>query len=375
MSFKKKTVALALSIPLLLLSHNYSFADDAVQMKREKEAEIVEVRENPNRDSKVLGEANQGTIYDVIETKKGWYKIKFEDTEGFVPSNFFSYYEEMTLKEDTPVYGSKDSNEAIDTIKKGEKILLLDPELRNISYIRYKDKLGFVKPENLSKTHDFKDKSFNKKQNKEELRREEIELIQQIFGVNEQDNDVIVQETNLQDEIVEIPTEESDIVTDTPTNTTKEDDIKIVEYNIEPKQKSENETPPAQNVQSIAANASAGQAIVNEARKYIGYPYVWGGESLTGGVDCSGFTMLLYRNLYGISMPHLAASQAGYGQTIPYGQQRAGDLVFFGSSWSNIWHVAIATDEGTIVHASNPSEGIKEGPIYQAPFVIKRIVE
>ena len=53
-------------------------------------------------------------------------------------------------------------------------------------------------------------------------------------------------------------------------------------------------------------------SLVQYALQFVGNRYVWGGTSLTNGIDCSGFTMQIYAR-YGISLPHHAASQPGYG--------------------------------------------------------------
>lgn len=106
--------------------------------------------------------------------------------------------------------------------------------------------------------------------------------------------------------------------------------------------------------------------------KFLGNPYVFGGEDLYNGIDCSGFTMRIYQTI-GIGLPHLAQSQQRYGIEVPFGQERAGDLVFFGTSLNNITHVGVADGYGNMVHASSPRTGIIISPI-RNPISIKRIV-
>ena len=60
-------------------------------------------------------------------------------------------------------------------------------------------------------------------------------------------------------------------------------------------------------------------SLVQYALQFVGNRYVWGGTSLTNGIDCSGFTMQIYAR-YGISLPHHAASQPGYGTRIKIGR-------------------------------------------------------
>ena len=110
-------------------------------------------------------------------------------------------------------------------------------------------------------------------------------------------------------------------------------------------------------------------SLVQYALQFVGNPYVWGGTSLTNGIDCSGFTMQVYAR-YGISLPHHAASQPGYGRRISASEARPGDLFFYGSG-SSIGHVGIYIGNGQIVHASNPRTGIKiSSAYYRTPICV-----
>lgn len=97
--------------------------------------------------------------------------------------------------------------------------------------------------------------------------------------------------------------------------------------------------------------------LCEDALQYLGNPYVWGGTSLTNGVDCSGFTMQIFKN-YGVSLSHYSGAQANAGREISYSEARPGDLLFYSSSGGTIDHVAIYIGNGQIVHASSPSTGI-----------------
>lgn len=108
-----------------------------------------------------------------------------------------------------------------------------------------------------------------------------------------------------------------------------------------------------------SSDATLGQQIVDYACQFIGNPYVYGGNSLTGGIDCSGFTQQVFAH-FGISLPRTAMAQRGSGYAVEsLSQARAGDLIFY----DDPSHVAIYRGDGTIVHASNskkyPAGGIK----------------
>lgn len=96
--------------------------------------------------------------------------------------------------------------------------------------------------------------------------------------------------------------------------------------------------------------------LVNFALEFVGGRYVWGGESLTHGVDCSGFTMKIYEQ-YGVYLPHYSGSQPAYGTQISSSDAKPGDLFFYASG-SRIDHVAIYIGNGQIVHAASTLSGI-----------------
>ena len=96
-----------------------------------------------------------------------------------------------------------------------------------------------------------------------------------------------------------------------------------------------------------------GWAVVAYARQFLGNPYVLGGNSLTNGIDCSGFTQQIYAK-FGVSLGRTDSSQAYAGVEVPLSQAQAGDLlVYYG-------HVGIYNGTGGIIHASSPEVGIVE---------------
>lgn len=115
--------------------------------------------------------------------------------------------------------------------------------------------------------------------------------------------------------------------------------------------------------------------LVEYAKQFVGNRYVWGGTSLTKGADCSGFVLSVFKK-YGISLPHHAASQAGYGTKISAGELQPGDLVFYGNKRGSINHVAIYIGGGQVVHASNERTGIKiSNYTYRTPVKYVRLLQ
>ncbi len=113
--------------------------------------------------------------------------------------------------------------------------------------------------------------------------------------------------------------------------------------------------------------------IVQYACQFVGNRYVWGGTSLTNGVDCSGFTMRIYEK-YGIYLPHSSKAQANYGTRISSSDAKPGDLFFYGSGKS-ISHVAMYIGGGQVVHASSAKTGIKiSNAFYRTPICVVRLI-
>lgn len=97
------------------------------------------------------------------------------------------------------------------------------------------------------------------------------------------------------------------------------------------------------------------------AQQFVGNPYVYGGNSLTHGTDCSGFTNLIYAH-FGISIPRTATTQYNFGTKISTAELRPGDLIIYGEY--QIEHVALYLGNGQIVHASNERTGIRYSNMY-----------
>lgn len=135
--------------------------------------------------------------------------------------------------------------------------------------------------------------------------------------------------------------------------------------------------PTASSVEELENGTGVSDArvsLVQYALQFVGNRYVWGGTSLTNGIDCSGFTMQIYAR-YGISLPHHAASQPGYGTRISASDAQPGDLFFYGSG-STISHVGIYIGNGQIVHASNARTGIKiSSAYYRTPICVARYLK
>lgn len=95
----------------------------------------------------------------------------------------------------------------------------------------------------------------------------------------------------------------------------------------------------------------SGADIVAFAQQFVGNPYVWGGNSLTNGVDCSGFVHQVYAH-FGMSTPRYSQAFKSVGQPVSYQNIQAGDVVVYPG------HVAIYIGNGNIVEAQSTRAGI-----------------
>lgn len=104
----------------------------------------------------------------------------------------------------------------------------------------------------------------------------------------------------------------------------------------------------------------SGNDIGEYAKKFIGTPYAWGGNSLTNGVDCSGLVQQIYKH-YGINLPRTTYDMIGEGQAVSIKGLRPGDLVFFDTN-KNVKgadHVGIYLGNGKMIHAPRPGKGVE----------------
>jgi cell wall-associated NlpC family hydrolase len=120
---------------------------------------------------------------------------------------------------------------------------------------------------------------------------------------------------------------------------------------------------------SGGASSVSGSDVVTDAEKYIGIPYVWGGEDTTG-MDCSGLVQRTFKDL-GIDVPRTAAEQQQVGTAVPsLSQAQPGDLVFFGNP---AYHVAIYLGNDQILQAPQSGETVSISHLNETPTSIRRI--
>lgn len=136
------------------------------------------------------------------------------------------------------------------------------------------------------------------------------------------------------------------------------------------------ETPgglPGNAIPPDAYDDSSVQALMVEAAKYLGFPYVWGGSSPSTSFDCSGFVCWVFTNSGVHNLPRTTA-QGIYDQCTPVSASdaKAGDIIFFTGTYNStgaVSHVGIYCGNGTMIHCGDPiSYASINSPYWQRHF-------
>lgn len=101
-----------------------------------------------------------------------------------------------------------------------------------------------------------------------------------------------------------------------------------------------------------------GELLAATARKYVGLPYVWGGENPNNGFDCSGLMQFVCRT-WGISIPRTAAEQYHVGKPVSFMDLEPGDMIFLANTYKpGVSHVGMYIGDGQWVQAQGSATGI-----------------
>ncbi len=323
----------------------------------------VNIRTDANTDAEVVGKIYNNcaaTIEDTITTEDGdWYKIKSGSVEGYMKADYFvtgdeaeqvameigkSYAEVseggLRLREEPTTESG-----VIDTLWQGDIYTVTEQQDDFVKLSLGQDDdgndvAGYVAKEYVNTYVKF-DEAISleeekaMEEEKERLEQEAREAEEELERAREQER--------------ENRREESSGNEDSGRQETAAPETQA------PETQAPAPEPEPQAPSSEVSNATR-DAVVAYAKQFVGCPYVYGGNSLSGGTDCSGFTRGVYAN-FGISLPRTSGSQAGVGRRISVGELQPGDLIFYANG-SRIYHVAMYIGGGQIIHAIDESQGI-----------------
>jgi len=134
------------------------------------------------------------------------------------------------------------------------------------------------------------------------------------------------------------------LMIDMSTGWVHKSDVKLLDYNI------------VADKRTFASGGAQGQQIVQASLKYVGVPYVWGGNTWSG-LDCSGFVKTVYDN-FGISLPRVSREQASVGAAVSWEDLQPGDRLYFACRGPEIDHTGIYMGNGLFIHSSSRRGGV-----------------
>ena len=133
----------------------------------------------------------------------------------------------------------------------------------------------------------------------------------------------------------------------------------IIRREEEEKRKEEENKKEETSKPSYDGKNVTGEELVRYAKQFVGNPYVWGGNSLTKGCDCSGFVHLIYKH-FGYNLVRYSLSFLYEGVPVDIEDIQPGDIVVYARNSEGVAHVAIYAGDGKIVEAQSSKAGITD---------------
>ena len=304
----------------------------------------VNVRQEPNTDSSILGKIYDGAVAQILATvgegENLWFQIVSGNLEGYIKAEYFIYGEEAAAVMDQyvsqyvevnvselNVRKDKTTNSSrIGYVRAGERLRLIENYGEWI-HVQYTDEIqGYVASKYVTINEEF---IYAKTAEDEKAEREFIKELKKRAGVSEE--------------------------------TVKENTSVTVK-------------PPSP---TYTTNSELRKAIIDYAMKFLGNRYVSGGQSLSSGTDCSGFTMYVLRE-FGISVGRTPQSQyTSAGRKISYSEAQPGDIICYSANGGrSCTHVAFYIGNGQIIHSSTPQSGVKISPAtYDDIYAVRNVID
>lgn len=320
----------------------------------------LNIRKKGSINAKIVGKMKKGNIATVLKKGSEWSKVRSGNVTGYVKNQYLVFGDEIenfakqnvkkvvkVQTETLRVRKKASTNSKIVTLVSEDDKLKVKKQTDDWAKVKVDGQIGYVSKDYAKVTYSFgKAKSMKQIQAEQAAKEAQKQAAQTTIG-NESASTSSSNTSN----------------SSTTSGSTKASSVQAAKK--------------ASVSVSSSGSSATGSRIASYAQQFIGNPYRYGGNSLTSGIDCSGFTQQIMAK-FGYSISRTSSSQAGEGRAVSTSNLRAGDLVFYGNGVS-INHVAVYIGGGQVVHASNsapyPRGGIKISNVnYRTPICARRII-
>lgn len=300
----------------------------------------TKIRIIPNITSSVIYTVKRDTSINIIEQIEGWTYVSIENILGWVRTD-------KIVEENVNTDTSK--NVEVSSEKNESKTYTTE----EVAYIKY-DTV------NLREKASTTSKSLAKLKLNNQVTI--LEKVNTVWYKVKYDNFTGYISADLLADKKQEENEESKVSTSRSGETTSREETSTKEEESLTNNKSTNlekeEEKKDKNFASSSSSKTSGEDIVDYAKKYLGYKYVYGGASPSTGFDCSGFTYYVYKH-FGYTLSRSSIAQATEGKKVEKKDLQPGDLVIYkNTSLTRIGHVGIYIGNNKMIHASEPGVGV-----------------
>lgn len=328
----------------------------------------LNIRKKASINAKIIGKMKKGNIATVLNKGDEWSKVRSGNVTGYVKNQYLVFGNEIetfakqNVKKKAKVQAetlrvrqkASTNSKIVTLVSEGDK-LKVKKQTADWAKVKVDGKTGYISKDYAKVTYSFGKAKSMKQIQAEEAAKEAARKAKEEAASKKGTSTVSTSGTGTSNMI---SAKRSKTSSSSGTNNSS--------------------SGSAQTASVSSSGSSIGSKIASYAQQFVGNPYRYGGNSLTGGIDCSGFTQQIMAK-YGYSISRTSSSQATEGVAVSTSNLRAGDLVFYGNGGS-INHVALYIGGGQVVHASNsapyPKGGIKISNVnYRTPICARRIIK
>ena len=342
------------------------FADIAVAQVNH----YVNVRQEPDTESDILGKLYDKSAATVLETTEdGWYRITSGNVNGYVKAEYVVVGDEelarsvgtrlATVTTTTLFVRTEPTTEAkvLTMLPDGDDVVVTDESTEGWAKVSTADGDGYVALDYVTLSTEYIHAE-SKAEEEARLAREEAERQAAARAAEEarKAREVEAARAAAEQEAARKAAEKQEVKKSGAASSAAASGSSTG---------SGSGSSAGQSAQTASSN---GQAVVDYARQFLGNPYVYGGNSLTNGTDCSGFVKGVYA-AFGINLPRTSSEQRSVGYAVSLSEIQPGDIVCYSG------HVGIYAGNNTLIHASNEKTGITlTSPVtYRSVLAVRRI--